>query len=65
MPLRGHTLVCDGFDSTIMRQSMKDADINYAESKQDSDAQACSNLSMMNELTGNKVLLLILLLRKV
>ena len=29
--LCGHTLVCDGFDSAMMRQSMDDANINYAE----------------------------------
>ena len=42
MILRGHTLVCDGFDSAMMRQSMDDAKIHYAESKQDSDAQTPS-----------------------
>ena len=40
--LRGHTLVCGGFDSTMMRQSMNDAKIHYAESKQDSDTQTPS-----------------------
>ena len=39
MLLRGHTLVCDGFDSALIRQSMDDAEIQYSESKQDSDAQ--------------------------
>ena len=39
MLLRGHTLVCDGFDSALIRQSMDDAEIHYSESKQDSDAQ--------------------------
>ena len=39
MLLRGHTLVCDGFDNAIMRQSMDDAKIHYAKSKQDSNAQ--------------------------
>ena len=39
MLLREHTLVCDVFDSTMMRQSMDEAKIHYAESKQDSNAQ--------------------------
>ena len=39
MILRGHTLVCDGFDYEMMRQLMDGADIHYAESKRDSDAQ--------------------------
>ena len=39
MLLRGNPLVLDGFDSAIMRQSMDDANIHYAESKQDSNAQ--------------------------
>ena len=39
MLLRGHTLVCDGFDSAMMRQSMDDAEIHYAKSKRDSNAQ--------------------------
>ena len=42
MLLRGHTLVCHGFDSTMIRQSMDDAEIHYAKSKQDSDAQTPS-----------------------
>ena len=42
MLLRGHTLVCNGFDSAMMRQSMNDAEIHYAESKRDSDAQTPS-----------------------
>ena len=42
MLLRGHTLVRDGFDSALMRQSMDDADIHYAKSKRDSDAQTPS-----------------------
>ena len=29
--LRGHNLVCDGFDDAVMRQSMDDAKIHYAE----------------------------------
>ena len=40
--LQGHaycTLVCDGFDAAMMQQLMDDAEIHYAESKQDSDAQ--------------------------
>ena len=39
MILRGHNLVCDGFDSAMMRQLMNDAKIHYVKSKQDSDAQ--------------------------
>ena len=39
MLLRGHTLVCGGFDSAMMQQLMDDAEIHYAESKRDSDAQ--------------------------
>ena len=42
MLLRGHTLVCDGFDSEMMRQSMDDAEIHYTKSKRDSDAQTPS-----------------------
>ena len=44
MLLRGHTLVCDGFDSAMMRQSMDDAEIRYAKSKWDSDAQTPSKI---------------------
>ena len=36
------TLVCNGFDAAIMRQSMDDAEIHQAESKRDSDAQTSS-----------------------
>ena len=39
MFLCGNNLVCNGFDSEMMRQSMDDDDIHYGESKQDSDAQ--------------------------
>ena len=42
MLLRGHTLVYDGFDAAMMRQSMDDAEIHYAKSKHDSDAQTPS-----------------------
>ena len=42
MLLRGHTLVCDGFDAAMMRQFMDDAKIHHAESKQDRDAQTPS-----------------------
>ena len=42
MLLRGHTLVCDGLDYAILRQSMDDAEIHYSESKQDSNAQTPS-----------------------
>ena len=42
MLLLGHTLVCDGFDSAMMRQLMDDADIHYEKSKWDSDAQTPS-----------------------
>ena len=42
MLLRGHTLVCDGFDYAMMQQSMDDDDIHYAKSKRDSDAQTPS-----------------------
>ena len=42
MLLRGHTLVYDGFDYAMMRQSMDDAENRYAESKRDSDAQTLS-----------------------
>ena len=42
MLLRGHTLVCDGFDYAMMQQSMDDAEIHYAKSKLDSDAQTPS-----------------------
>ena len=42
MLLHGHTLVRDGFDSALMRKSMDDADIHYAKSKRDSDAQTPS-----------------------
>ena len=42
MLLRGHTLFCDGFDSAMMRQSMDEANIHYAESKQNRDAQTPS-----------------------
>ena len=35
MILRGHTLVCDGFDDVMMRQLIDDADIHYAKSKKD------------------------------
>ena len=42
MLLSGHTLVWDGFDAEMLRQSMDDAKIHYAESKQDSDAQTLS-----------------------
>ena len=65
MLLRWHTLVYYGFDAVMMQQSMDDAEIHYAKSKRDSDAQPRPNLSTMNVLTGKKVLLLILLLRKV
>ena len=66
MLLHEHSLVCDGFDAAMMRQSMDDAKIHYAESKQETAMlKPRPNLSMMNEFTENKVLLLILLLRKV
>ena len=39
---RGHTLVCDGFDYSMMCQSMDGAKIHYVESKRDSDAQTPS-----------------------
>ena len=39
MLLLGHTLVCDGFNSAIVRQSMDDAKIHYTKSKRDIDAQ--------------------------
>ena len=65
MLLRGHTLVCDGFDSAMMRQSMNDAEMHYDESKRDSDAQTPSKFKYDEWSTGNKVILLILLLRKV
>ena len=42
MLLRVHTLFCDGFDYEMMRQSMDDSEIHYAESKRDSDAQTPS-----------------------
>ena len=42
MLLHGHNLVCDGFDSAMIRQSMDDAKIHYAKSKRDSDAQTPS-----------------------
>ena len=42
MLLRGHNIFCDGFDAAMMRQSMNDAEIHYAKSKQDSDAQTPS-----------------------
>ena len=42
MLLRGNTLVCDVFDAATMRQSMDDAEIHYAKSKQGSDAQTPS-----------------------
>ena len=64
MLLRGHTLVCDGFDYAMMRQSMDDAEIHYAESKRDSDAQTPSKfkydewidwqISVITYLTSNK-----------
>ena len=40
--LSGHTLVCNGLDSAMMRKLMDDAEIHYAESKRDSDAQTPS-----------------------
>ena len=42
MLLRGHTLVNDGFDAANLRQSIYDANIHYAKSKQDSDVQTLS-----------------------
>ena len=42
MLLRGHTLVCNGFDASMMRQSMNDAEIHYAKSKRDSNAKTPS-----------------------
>ena len=42
MLLSGHNIFCDGFDAAMMRQSMNDAEIHYAKSKQDSDAQTPS-----------------------
>ena len=33
MLLRGHTLVCNGFDSGMMWKLMNDAEIHYVESK--------------------------------
>ena len=42
MLLRGHTLVCNGFDATMIRQSMDNSEIHYAKSKRDSDAQTPS-----------------------
>ena len=33
MLLHGHTLVCGGFDSVMMRKSMNDTEIHYPESK--------------------------------
>ena len=42
MILRGHTLVCDGFDSAMMRQSMDESEIHYSKSKHDRDAQTPS-----------------------
>ena len=64
MLLRGHTLVCYGFDSAMMRKSMDDAEIHYAKSKRDSDAQTPSKFkyyecidwqkSVINYLTSKK-----------
>ena len=45
MLLLGHTLVCNDFDSAIMRQSMDDAKIHYAKSKRDSDSQTPSKFN--------------------
>ena len=45
MLLRGRTLVCDGFDSAMMRQFMDDAKIHYAKSKRDRDAQTPSKFN--------------------
>ena len=42
MLLRGHTLVCGGFDAAMMRQLMDDAEIHYAKLKQDSNTQTSS-----------------------
>ena len=33
MLLRGHTLVCNGFDAAMMRQLMDDSESHYAKSK--------------------------------
>ena len=44
MLLRGNTLVCNGFDSELMRKSVDDAEIHYAKSKRESDAQTPSKL---------------------
>ena len=64
MLLRGKTLVCHGFDSAMMWQSMDDAKIHYAESKRDSDAKTPSKFkydewidwqqSVINYLTSKK-----------
>ena len=43
MLLRGQTLVCDGFDSEMIRKLMDGAEIHYAKSKRDSNAQTPSN----------------------
>ena len=42
MLLHGHALVCDCFDSAMIRQLMDDSKIHYAKSKQDSGAQTPS-----------------------
>ena len=42
MILRGHTLVCDGFYSAMMRQLMDESEIHYSKSKHDRDYETPS-----------------------
>ena len=65
MFLRGHTLVCDGFDAAVMRKSRDYNEIRYAKSKRDGDAQTPSKFkynewidwqqSVITYLTSNKI----------
>ena len=42
MLLCGHTLVCNGFDAAMMRQSIYDSQIQYTKSKRENDDQTPS-----------------------
>ena len=64
MLLHGHTLVCDGFDYEIMRQSMDDAKIHYTKSKHDSNAQTPSKSKYDEWIDWQQIVLTYLISKK-
>ena len=65
MLLRGNTLVCGGFDSAMMQQSMDDSEIQYAESKRYSDDQTPSKCKYDEWIDWQKIVITYLTSKKV